>query len=275
MQGKTVLITGGNSGIGLQTAIELAGMGAEVVLAGRAGDKTQAALARINAVAAKPAVNLPVDLGSLNSVRGLAEQFLATYERLDVLINNAGTFPAKQQLTDDGYELQFGVNHLAHFLLTHLLLERLKSHAPARVITVTSMLHKRGQLDFESFTGAEKYSAQTAYNQSKLANVLFAVELAHRLEGTGVTSNCLHPGGVNTDIVRDLPWLLRKLLGLVFISVEKGSQTTIMLASDADLQDVSGQYYNQGKLDKPAALANDADLRQQLWDYSLAACGLN
>jgi NAD(P)-dependent dehydrogenase (short-subunit alcohol dehydrogenase family) len=275
MQGKRVLITGGNSGIGLITSIELAKIGAEIVLACRDSDKTTQALATINATAQIKAVNLPVNLANLPSVRDLAVNFLTKYDRLDVLINNAGTFPSKQRFTDDGLEMQIGVNHLAHFLLTNLLLECLKSSAPARIITVTSMLHKKGTINFDAFTGFEKYSAQTAYNQSKLANVLFAVELAKRLEGTNVTSNTLHPGAVATDIIRDIPWLLRKLIGLIFIAPEKGAKTTIMLASEEALENTSGKYYNQGELQDYAAQGDDAALRQKLWDVSATLVGLD
>ncbi len=274
MQGKRIMITGGNSGIGLVTAVTLARQGAEVILACRDTDKTAQALAQINAEAVVPAVNLKVELSSLQSVRELASAFLDRYQVLDVLINNAGTFPSRQQMTADGFEMQFGVNHLSHFLLTHLLLDTLKQSAPARVITVSSMLHKRGKLDFDSFRGAARYRAQTAYNQSKLANVLFAVELAERLAGTGVTSNVLHPGGVNTDIVRDLPWLVRKLLGLVFISPQQGAATTIMLAADPALQALSGAYYDQEKPAIPSSLADDKALRQRLWQFSAQAVGL-
>ena len=270
MQGKRVLITGGNSGIGLITSIELAKMGAELVLACRDSEKTTQALAVINATAKIEAVNLPVNLANLRSVRDLEAGFLSKYDRLDVLINNAGTFPSKQRYTDDGLEMQIGVNHIAHFLLTNLLLDCLKSSAPARIITVTSMLHKKGTIDFDSFKGFDKYSAQKAYNQSKLANVLFAIELAKRLEGTGVTSNTLHPGAVATDIVRDIPWLLRKLIGLIFISPEKGAKTTIMLASDEALANTNGKYYNQGELSDYAEQGDDATARQQLWDASVA-----
>ncbi len=274
MQGKRILITGGNSGIGLVAARELAGQGAELVLACRDSEKTQRALAEINAVAAVEAVNLPVDLASLASVRTLAEVFLGRYDRLDVLINNAGTFPTKQQFTADGFEMQMGVNHFAHFLLTQLLIDCLKQSAPARILTVTSMLHKKGQLDFDSFRGFKKYSAQAAYNQSKLANVLFGVELAQRLATTGVTSNVLHPGAVATDIVRDMPWLVRTVIGWFFISPEKGAQTTLMLASDPDLETVTGKYYNQCQLDDYSPLADDVALRKKLWGVSLEAVGL-
>ena len=230
MKGKRVLITGGNSGIGIVTAKELAKLGAEVVLACRDTAKTAAALKVINAGAATPAINLPVELDNLGNVRNLAANFLGRYDRLDVLINNAGVFPPKQRFTVDGFEMQMGVNHLSHFLLTNLLLDCLKASAPARVVTVSSKLHKAGEIDFDVFKGYEKYNSQSAYNGSKLANVLFGIELARQLAGTGVTSNVLHPGAVSTDIIRDLPWLLRKIIGMIFISPEKGALSNIMLA---------------------------------------------
>ena len=274
MTERTVVITGGNSGIGLVAARELARLGARIVLACRDSDKTRAAVAEISAAGPVPAINLPVDLASLDSVRVLAESVLAACPRIDVLINNAGLFPSTQQKTVDGFEMQFGVNHLSHFLLTALLRERLVASAPARVITVSSMLHKRGKIDFDSFRGVARYSANAAYAQSKLANVLFALELAEQLAGTGVTSNVLHPGGVATDITRDLPWLVRKLIGLVFITPEQGARTTVMLASDPDLATTTGAYFDQCKRAEVSALAHDAALRQRLWQDSLSLAGL-
>lgn len=274
MTERTVVITGGNSGIGLVAARELARLGARIVLACRDSDKTRAAVAEISAAGAVPAINLPVDLASLDSVRALAQSVLAACPRIDVLINNAGLFPSTQQKTVDGFEMQFGVNHLSHFLLTALLRERLVASAPARVITVSSMLHKRGKIDFDSFRGVARYSANAAYAQSKLANVLFALELAEQLAGTGVTSNVLHPGGVATDITRDLPWLVRKLIGLVFITPEQGARTTVMLASDPDLATTTGAYFDQCKRAEVSALAHDAALRQRLWQDSLSLAGL-
>jgi NAD(P)-dependent dehydrogenase (short-subunit alcohol dehydrogenase family) len=275
MQGKHVLITGGNSGIGLVAAAELAKQGATVVLAGRDSEKTVAALAQINTVASTPAINLAVDFANLQSVRDLATAYQSQYSQLDVLINNAGTFPAKQRLTDDGFEMQFGVNHLAHFLLTHQLLDLLKQSAPSRVVTVSSKLHAAGTLDFEALKGFAKYNPQVAYKQSKLANVLFSKELAQRLQGSGVTSNCLHPGAVATDIVRDMPWLVRKALGLMFIAPEKGAKTTVMLASDPSLAETTGQYYDQCELAEASDLANDKALRQRLWQVSAGAVGIS
>ena len=275
MEGKRILITGGNSGIGLVAACELAKQGAEIVLACRDSEKTAEALKVIGEGASVAPVNLPVDLASQQSVRDLATNFLGKYDRLDVLINNAGVFPPKQRLTEEGLEMQMGGNHLAHFLLTNLLRDCLKASAPARIVSVSSALHKKSEMDFESFRGFEKYNSSTAYNQSKLANVMFAMELAERLDGTGVTSTVLHPGAVSTDIIRDLPWLLRKIIGFMFMSPEKGALTTIMLASDPALEGVSGKYYDQCELADYSPLGDDQEKRKRLWDISAELTGLS
>ena len=274
LNGQRVIITGGNSGIGLVTAKQLAAKGASVLIAGRASDKTEAALRSINAEAVTPARNLAVDLGSLASVEALIENVQRDGEPIDVLINNAGCFPTKAQTTEDGFELQIGVNHLAHMKLTLGLLPQLLAAPSARVITVSSMLHKKGTIDPASFRTTEGYNAQTAYAQSKLANVLFAFALARRLEGTSVTSNALHPGGVRTDIVRDLPWIVRMLIGLVFISAERGAETSIMLASDPAYQSVTGRYFDQGSEASAAKTALDVEAQEKLWRESLALLGL-
>ena len=274
LTGQRVIITGGNSGIGLVTAKQLAAKGAAVLIAGRASDKTEAALQSINAEAVTPARNLAVDLGSLASVEALIESVQREGEPIDVLINNAGCFPTKAQTTEDGFELQIGVNHLAHMKLTLGLLPQLLSAPSARVITVSSMLHKKGTIDPTSFRTTKGYNAQTAYAQSKLANVLFAFALARRLEGTSVTSNALHPGGVRTDIVRDLPWIVRVLIGLVFISAERGAETSIMLASDPAYQSITGRYFDQGSEASAAKTALDVEAQETLWRESLALLGL-
>ena len=274
LTGQRVIITGGNSGIGLVTAKQLAAKGATVLVAGRASDKTEAALQSINAEAVTPARNLAVDLSSLASVEALIENVQREGAPIDVLINNAGCFPTKAQTTEDGFELQIGVNHLAHMRLTLGLLPQLLSAPSARVITVSSMLHKKGTIDPTSFRTTEGYNAQTAYAQSKLANVLFAFALARRLEGTSVTSNALHPGGVRTDIVRDLPWIVRMLIGLVFISAERGAETSIMLASDPAYQSITGRYFDQGMEVSAASIAVNVEAQEALWSESLALLGL-
>ena len=274
LSGQRVIITGGNSGIGLVTAKQLAAKGARVLIAGRASDKTEAALQIINAEAVIPARNLAVDLGSLASVETLIENVQREGEPIDALINNAGCFPTRGQTTEDGFELQIGVNHLAHMKLTLGLLPQLLSAPLARVITVSSMLHKKGKIDPTSFRTTDGYNAQTAYAQSKLANVLFAFALARRLEDTSVTSNALHPGGVRTDIVRDLPWIVRMLIGLIFISAERGAETSIMLASDPAYQSVTGRYFDQGNEVSAAKTALDVEAQEALWRESLALLSL-
>ena len=268
MEGKRVFITGGNSGIGLVAASELAKQGAEIVLACKPSKKTDLAVSFLNSASSVPVINLDVDLASLESVRNLAARFLEKYDSLDVLINNAGIFPPKQRFTLDGFEMQFGVNHLAHFLLTNLLMDCLEKTSPSRVITVSSMLHKKGEIAFDSFRGYEKYNSSVAYNNSKLCNVLFALELASRKVDSGVTSNVLHPGAVSTDIVRDLPWVVRKIIGMMFMSPEKGAKTTVMLASDPSMEKETGNYYDQTKLDECSPLGHDEELRKSLWDQS-------
>ena len=274
MSGKHVLITGGNSGIGLVTAKALKAMGAIVLIAGRQGAKTEAALAEINRSPGPDCHSLTVDLASFSSVDALINDIQSRISFIDVLINNAGCFPMKGQLTADGFEQQIGVNHLAHMKLTLGLMPQLFAAPAARVITVASMLHRRGKIDPTTFQDLSGYKAQAAYNQSKLANVLFAMALARRLKGTSVTSTALHPGGVQTDIVRDLPWIARKLLGLIFISPEKGAETSIMLASDPNYEGVSGLYYDQCKQVDPSVAALDESLQESLWEDSLAALSL-
>ena len=274
LNGQRVIITGGNSGIGLVTAKNLAAKGAAVFIAGRASEKTEAALETINAEAVTPARNLVVDLSSLASVEALIEAVKQEGEQIDVLINNAGCFPTKAQTTEDGFELQIGVNHLAHMKLTLGLLPQLLAAPAARVITVSSMLHKKGKIDPTSFRTTRGYNAQTAYAQSKLANVLFAFALARRLDGTSVTSNALHPGGVRTDIVRDLPWIVRMLIGLAFISAERGAETSIMLASYPEYEKVNGRYFDQGNEVSAAGIALDVGTQEALWSESLALLGI-
>lgn len=277
MEGKTVVLTGANTGIGKQTSLELARRGAHVVMACRSLERAEAARAEIEREAGghgKLEVR-ELDLGSFDSIRAFAARANAELPRIDVLLNNAGIFPQKLTKTSEGYESQFGVNYLGPFLLTQLLQDKLRASAPSRIIHLTSMLHAKGSLDFESFRGEKPYKASVAYNQSKLANLVFSNELARRLEGTGVTSNAVHPGAISTDITRDLPWIVRKLIGFVFKGVERGAQGPVMLACDPDLADANGRYWMETKEKTPSADAQDPALGKRLWDYSEKACGLS
>ncbi len=275
MTGKTVLITGASSGIGKATASELASRGARLVLACRDLDKAERARDEILARTPGASVELvPLELGSLRSVRACAEKLIADQPRIDVLLNNAGVFPPNQRTTEDGFEEQIGVNHLGHFLFTNLLLDKLIASAPARVVTVSSMMHAGGKIDFGSFRGPAKYSAFGAYRQSKLANILFANELARRLADRGVTSNSLHPGGVATEIARDSSFLMRTVTRLFFSSPEKGARTSVYLASSPEVDSVSGRYFVNCRQAKTDPLAQDESLARALWDESAKLAGL-
>jgi NAD(P)-dependent dehydrogenase (short-subunit alcohol dehydrogenase family) len=276
MTGRTVLITGASTGIGKATASELCARGAELVLACR--DRAKAEAARSEVLARTPAGKVSLvdlQLGSLASVRACAREVLERFPRLDVLINNAGVFPPNLRLTADGFEEQIGVNHLGHFLLTQLLLERLLASAPARVVTVSSMMHAGGKIDFASFRAPAKYNAMAAYRQSKLANILFANELARRTAGRGLTSNSLHPGGVATEIARDANLLMRVGMKLVGTTPQKGARTSVYLAADPAVQHVSGKYFVSCQEKSPAPAALDVGLARALWDESAKLVGLS
>lgn len=276
MHGKTVLITGGNSGIGRATAQGLAERGARLVLACRGLERAESVGREISRETDNPEVHVrQLDLAAFRSVRRFARDFLAEFARLDVLINNAAVFPRRLEKTEDGFEAQFGINHLGHFLLTELLLERLRASAPARVIHLTSMLHARGRIDFGSFRGEARYDPLTAYTQSKLCNVLFSNELARRLRGSRVTSNAVHPGGIRTRIMRDAPFWMRIATRLAFKSPAKGAETPIFLASDLRLEQTSGKYFVDCTVREPAAMARDPELGERLWNASAALIELS
>jgi NAD(P)-dependent dehydrogenase (short-subunit alcohol dehydrogenase family) len=276
MTETTVLITGASAGIGKATASELAARGARVALLCRDPAKAEAARAEI--VARTPTARVDVlalDLCSLASVRACAAQVLDAYPRIDVLLNNAGVFPPNLRLTEDGFEEQIGVNHLGHFLLTNLLLERLVASAPARVVTVSSMMHAGGAIDFASFRAPAKYNSFGAYRQSKLANILFANELARRTATRGVTSNSLHPGGVATEIARDANVFMRVGMRLVGASPEKGARTSVLLASAPELERTTGKYFVSQREKATDPAAQDAAMAQRLWDESAKLVGLD
>jgi retinol dehydrogenase-14 len=279
MAGKTVVVTGGTGGIGRATAIGLATLGARVAITGRNLGRVEAAAAEIRSATGNPAVDaFAADLSSQAEVRRLAGEVLAAYPRLDVLVNNVGGFWATRHPTADGLEHTFALNHLAAFLLTNLLLDRLKASAPARVVTVSSGAQSMGAIDFEDLQGERTYSGQTAYNQSKLANVMFTYELARRLEGTRVTATVLHPGVVSTGFGAEDPSGIFKFL-VPFMrpfmkSPEQGAATSIYLASSPQVEGATGTYFAKGKPQTSSKVSYDAKAASRLWQVSADLVGL-
>ncbi len=279
MQGKICLITGANSGIGKATALGLAKQGATVVLVSRDRARGEQAQSEIKQESGNPNIDLMIaDLSSQQSIRKLAEDFKQRYSQLHVLINNAGVFPLRKHLTVDGLDMVFAVNQLAPFLLTNLLLDVLKASAPARVVNVSSGSHEANYLQLDDLQSEKKYRSMRAYGQSKLALVLFTYELARRLEGTGITANCLHPGFVATNIAqRDLPppiRLLAKPIFLLGISPEEGAKTSIYLASSPDVEGVTGKYFVKSVPKISAPLTHDVSLQHKLWQVCEVMTGL-
>jgi NAD(P)-dependent dehydrogenase (short-subunit alcohol dehydrogenase family) len=269
---KTVLITGTTNGIGRVTALELARRGHRVVMANRNRAVAEEVRSQIVDETGNGEVSLlDLDLASLASARQCAESFLSQHDRLDILINNAGLTSMEEVITGDGLELQFEVNALGQLLLTLELLPALQAAAPSQVIFVTSMMHKFGKLDFDSFTGWKKYSAGASYNQSKLAMMLLARELAERLRDRGIAVNTLHPGAVNTGILDNYSKTAQFFLRKLFISPEKGSLTTLHLADLPSGEQPSGSYFVKCKPSRPHKSVEDAAQRAKLWD---ACCDL-
>lgn len=279
MNGKTVLITGGTSGIGRAAAGGLATMGAHVGIVGRDRSRAEQAAAAIAAESGSPAVDVFVaDMSSQTEVRRLAGDILAAYPQLDVLLNNVGGFWAHRHLTADGLEHTFALNHLAPFLLTHLLLERLVTSAPARVVTVSSGAHSMGKIDFDDLMGEQDYSGQRAYNQSKLANVMFTYELAGRLKGTGVTATALHPGMTNTSFSSEDP--SRSMAPIVLVarpfmkSPKRGADTAVYLASSPAVEGVTGRYFINCKTKKSEESSYNTATTARLWRVSADLVGI-
>lgn len=279
MHGSTVLVTGGTGGIGLATASGLAGLGARIGVVGRSSVRGMAAADAIRQKVPSARVDVfEADMSSQVEVRRLAAEVKATYPRLDVLVNNVGGYWAHRHVTADGLERTFALNHLAPFLLTHELLDLLVASAPARVVTVSSGAQAMGQIDFDDLQGERAYSGQRAYNQSKLANVLFTYELARRLEGTGVTATVLHPGVVRTSFgLEDSRRWMRLVLPLVkpFMKTpEEGAATPIHLASSSEVAGVTGAYFANRRARRSSGSSYDRDLARRLWEVSSALVGL-
>lgn len=276
MQGKVCMVTGANSGIGKVTALELAKQGATVVMVCRNGEKGRAAQAEIKAQSGNDAVELLLaDFAVLQQVRELADTFRQKYSRLDLLVNNAGLFLDKRRESTDGYEYTFAVNHLAPFLLTNLLLDRLKASAPARIVNVASEAERAARLDFDNLQLQHGFSGMRAYGNTKLANILFTYALARRLEGTGVTANCLHPGGFKTNFGQGT-WfgLLYTVLQPFLRTPEKGAETVIYLATSPAVADVTGKYFKDKRTIRSMTLSYDQAVQERLWRFSAELVGL-
>lgn len=273
MQGKVCVITGATSGIGLVAAEALAAKGARLILVGRDRARGELALARIRAAVPGAAVSLRhADLSRLSEMNRLAAEIAEQEPRIDVLVNNAGALFSERSVTEDGLERTFALNHMAYFVLANRLKERLVAAAPARIVNVASDAHRgAGALDFTDLQAERHYRGFKVYSRSKLANILFTRELARRLQGTGVTANCLHPGFVASRFGDNNPGLFRLGLGvakLFAISPEKGAETIIYLASSPEVAAVTGGYFYKCRPATPTAKARDDAAARRLWEES-------
>ncbi len=278
MQGKTVLITGANQGIGKASASALGKLGARLVLVSRNAEKGRAAVADIEREGAKDVELIVGDMGSQADVRRVATEFKAKHDRLDVLLNNAGVLVTSRRTTVDGIEETFAIDHLGYFLLTHLLLDVLKTSAPSRVVSVSSEAHRRARMHWDDLEfKAGGYSSFAAYGQSKLSNILFTRELARRLEGTRVTANCLHPGVIASGFGHTYGGVISVVLKVAspfLITPEKGARTSVFLASSPEVEGISGKYFDKCKERQPSAEALADGAPERLWTVSEELTGL-
>jgi NAD(P)-dependent dehydrogenase (short-subunit alcohol dehydrogenase family) len=276
----TYVITGGSDGIGLECASQIATArpGCRIVLVGRNPSRTAAAVGRLRAESPKCRIDsLLCDFADQSAVRRLADDLLRTCDRIDVLVNNAGTVFARRTLTGDGIESTFAVNHLGGLLLTELLLDRIRESAPARIVFTSSEGHYSGTLDLDDVGFERGYSIMRAYARSKLANVLTARLLARRLEGSGVTVNALHPGAISTNIWSRAPWFARPVLAVLKRRMESpavGGSRLAYLATSPEVDGRTGGYYHRNQLREPSALAQDDALGERLYDLSARLVGL-
>ena len=276
IRNKTCMITGATSGIGRASALELAKMGAKLVLVCRNRERGEELVREIRSDGGNAELMI-ADLESQDQIRKLASDFLATGSPLHVLINNAGVFNLKRSETPDHLETVFAVNHLAYFMLTMLLLERIKESAPSRIINIASDLHKRATMNFDDLGGERSFGGWSSYRQSKLANVLFTYELARRLQGTGVTVNCVHPGGVATNLAKNNGALVNaawKVIGLFMKSPESGARTQTYLAASPEVEGVTGKYFINCREARSSAESHNQDVARKLWDVSAQMTGL-
>lgn len=277
MQGKRVLVTGATAGIGKETARALARQGAHVVIVGRSEDKTRAVMDELQASAPGAQLDfLLADLSSMAAVRTLAHDFLARWDTLHVLVNNAGAVNMRREVTVDGYERTFATNHLSYFLLTNLLLPALEKAAPARIVNVASEGHRGQSVPWDDLHAEKSYVQFIVYGRSKLMNILFTRELARRVKDRGITANSVHPGVVDSSFMAKpgLWGVAGKIASVFMISPEKGAQTSVYLASSPEVQGATGGYYARSKLRRESKAAQDDEAAQRLWALSEALTGL-
>jgi len=272
MNGKTVLITGANSGIGKAVATALAGLGAHVVMSSRSRKRGERAQSEIIRKSGNERVDLLIaDLSSREGIQGLADSYRNSYDRLDVLINNAAILTSSRRVAPDGYEMQFFVNHVAYFMLTNLLIDMLRASAPSRIVNIASTAHSSGTLDFDDLQSEHNYKGWKTYANTKLANVVFTYELARRLEGSGIDANCVHPGVIHTNLLRNYSMVLNLLfhaLQFFFKKPEEGAATPVYVASSPELEGVAGRYFRNSAPMDTTEESNDRDVQQRLWDAS-------
>ena len=277
MTGRTVVVTGSSGGIGKATALRLAQMGATVAVTGRDQTRTQAAADEIREATGSPVRPFTADLSSQAEVRRLAARILDTLPIIDVLVNNAGGYWNTRHLTADGLERTFAINHLAPFLLTSLLLDRLKASADGRVVTVSSNAQSMGRIDFDDLQGEHDYSGARAYNQSKLANILFTHELARTLQGSSVSANALHPGVVRTSFGADDPGRAQRvfvpLIRPFMRTPAQGAATSVLLASSPELKGVQGKFFANGRTKRSSKRSYDQAVATMLWQSSAKLVG--
>jgi retinol dehydrogenase 12 len=275
---KVMLVTGATGGIGFVTARELARAGTIVVGVGRSAERCSAAEQEIRRATGNPNVTyLLADLSSQADIRRLFDQFKERYHRLDVLVNNAGGYFVKHQLSPDGIELSLAINHLSYFLLTNLLVDLLKASAPSRVVSVSSGAHLAAHLDFNDLQNQRRYQGFKVYGQTKLMNLLFTYELARRMQGSGVTANALHPGFVATNFAKNNGGFMKFGMGLakfVALTPERGAATTIYLATSPEVEGVSGKYFNHKKAVSSSSQSYDLDAARRLWQISAEMTGM-
>lgn len=282
MNEKVCMITGANSGIGKEIAVQLARLGNQIVMVCRNEERGKKALEEIRNRSGNSKIHLLIaDLGNLSSIKPMVDQFSAKFSRLDVLINNAGVFTQKRTTSTDGFEMIFAVAHLGHFYLTLLLLDMLKKSAPARIINVSSDIHRFFTINFDDLMFEKKFASQKAYGSAKFANVLFTKDLAKKLHGSNITVNAFHPGHVKTNMTtsNDSKFVrfFTALSGPLYTPVEKAAQTGVYLATSPEVADISGEYFKKSALAKSHKMTQDEKYQSKLWEMSqsmLKTCGI-